>query len=511
MKNILLTILLTIMGCFAFGQSYTDGTDTYRFEISGHIYGTSGSDCGNNITRGLQWIAIKKENNEYVTIVQGSSAYPNKGNGLVNTDYHATYDFTKKNKVTRIMYSTIYRGTTAIGFCKSSRNTQKQHSLNVCDVVNYNYDGLNQSGYSTETIKPIVTLNAPIDNNRNLSNEENLIITLPGNMDNQYYNWEYSVGNTTNFIPFPSQYNKVPVLNLKGKEFLSNDDFGKTIYIRVNTGCTYSNIISFSYKKSAPHITSHSTSNTKCFDTADGSITLKFDRTLEVGETLKIILENTETKAAVRLPNNGYITDNLQSNTTYTLQNLPAGKYKLNLVGDYNGNNTYTGGEKHSFEFEIKKAIPVTFEKTSHTDVYCFGGNDGVINIEAKGGTSSYQYSVTKDGQPFLDWTDFNNGENTSIENLPKGIYKIKVRDTNECVAKDPNDSSIEKEMLITITQPDAPIALPESDIEIFRPTGYGLSNGYISVRVTGGTHKADGSYNFEWRKDSPAAWGNSS
>lgn len=36
------------------------------------------------------------------------------------------------------------------------------------------------------------------------------------------------------------------------------------------------------------------------------------------------------------------------------------------------------------------------------------------------------------------------------------------------------------------------------------QPTGYGLSNGYISVRVTGGTPKADGSYNFEWRKDTP-------
>jgi hypothetical protein len=211
-----------------------------------------------------------------------------------------------------------------------------------------------------------------------------------------------------------------------------------------------------------------------------------------------------EGEGAVPLPNNGYITNHLQLSTSYTLQNLPSGKYKLDLFGTYNGNPTYTDSATHTISFEITKPTPVLFDSPSKTNVFCFQGNDGIINLTASGGQNQYQYWVLKDGQPFLDWTNFNNGNSTSLQNLSVGIYTIKVRDSNQCIAKDPNNSSLEKEIAVSITQPAQAIELPTSDIEIVQPTGYGLSNGYISLRVIGGTPNSDGSYNFEWRKDTP-------
>lgn len=504
MKKILFLIIF-IFCTKLVAQSMVSGNSTYRFTVTGRV-NFSGSTCGDNIKGGLQWIALKKENNTYVTVVQGSDSYPNIGHGLKDSDFSGSHEFTKNNKVTQILYKTTHRNNGFFG-CKSTDYADNQHGINICDEINYNFSGLNQPGYSTEKIVPIVTLDTPTSNNSIISSDENLTITLPDNIDNQYYNWEYSVGDVNNFIPFPSQFNNVPILNLKGKDFLADADFGKTIYIRVNLGAcsiaspSTSNVIAFTYYKSAPHISLSNITPNLCSYGETGTATLNFDRTLLSGEALKISLVNTDTGAAVL---NQDISTDLQTSTTYTLQNLPPGKYKLDLLGNYNGNATYTDSSTHTIRFEITKPTPVTFDSPSKTDVYCFQGNDGVINLTANGGQNQYQYLVTKDGQAFLDWTNFNNGNNTSLQNLSAGVYKIKVRDSNQCIAKDPANSSVEKEITVAITQPAKAIELPTSDLEIVQPTGYGLSNGYISVRVTGGTPKTDGSYDFEWRKDTP-------
>jgi hypothetical protein len=190
----------------------------------------------------------------------------------------------------------------------------------------------------------------------------------------------------------------------------------------------------------------------------------------------------------------------LQDDATFTINNLSPGNYKLDVSGTYNGNPTYTESTTHFTTFEIKRPTAVGFSMSSKTDVFCHRGSDGIINLSASGGQNQYQYSLTGDNGINIDWTNFNNGSNTSINNLPAGNYQITVRDSNFCPAK---ENGSEKVITVTITEPSAPIAL--SEIEISRPTGYGLSNGYISVRVTGGTKNTDGSYNFEWRKDSPA------
>ncbi|MBB6329226.1 hypothetical protein HNP24_000176 [Chryseobacterium sediminis] len=507
MTKRILFLLMIINAAFLFGQSQTGGTAQYKLSLNGWVGSSGSNSCGT--FRGLQWISVFYQNGNRQDIF-----------GTYNVRDPEFYDspfsfdnigYNKNNKIVSLNIHTTNRKGNAS--CSSYEN-EGNFSILECmsqyrDFTEFQYhdDSDRQiPGNITMKSQPIVILNTPTGNNVNISGEEFLTITLPDNIDNQYYNWEFSVGDTNNFTPFPTQFNNVPVLHLKGKDFLTDNDFGKTIYVRMNmSNCTSvpttSNVIAFTYYKSAPHILSSMVTPTRCSDTSDGSITLNFDRTLLSGETLKISLVNTVTGGAIQLPNNGNITTDLQTATSYILQDLPPGTYKLDMLGTYGTNTTYTDSSSHTISFEITKPTPVTFSMTSQTNVYCFQGSDGVINLTAAGGQNQYQYKVTKDGQPFLDWTNFSSGNTTQIQNLSAGIYKIKVRDSNLCVAK---ENGAEKEITVTITQPSAAIAIPTTEIEISQPTGYGLSNGYISVRVIGGTPNTDGSYNFEWRKDSP-------
>jgi len=320
------------------------------------------------------------------------------------------------------------------------------------------------------------------------------------------YHYQYSTDNV-NWVDIPASLSNLNKLSVSAKDLFGanySQYIGQNIYFRV-ASClsngvyqTVSSPVVLTMIKSAPNISSNTANPTKCFDSTDGSVVLNFDRNLINGETLKLSLVNTVTGAAVL---NTDITTELQTTTSYTLQNLPPGTYKLDLLGTYNGNATYTDGLNHTINFEITKPTPVTFSMTSQTNVYCFNGNDGAIALTAGGGQNQYQYYVSQNGQQYIDWTNFSNGNTTSIQNLPAGIYKIKVRDSNLCIAK---ENGTEKEITVTITQPSQAIDIPVAEVEVSQPTGYGLSNGYISVRVVGGTPNTDGSYNFEWRKDTP-------
>lgn len=388
-------------------------------------------------------------------------------------------------------------------------------AINICNETNYNVDthtprmswiSFKMKAMPIHTLVSLTDAGTP---NTFLPSDDKVNLYAKQGFATNLYHYQYSLDNVTwiDIDPALSTLNK---LSISAKDLFGanySQYVGRNIYFRV-ASCLSNGVyqsasspVVLTITQSAPHLPTSSVTPTKCFDTTDGTATLNFDRTLLVGETLKISLVNTVTGAAVL---NQDVTTNLQTSTSYTLQNLPPGVYKLDLLGTYKGEPIYTDASTHTVSFEITKPTPVIFDSPSKTDVFCFQGNDGIINLTASGGQNQFQYSVTKDGQSFLDWTNFDNGNNASIQGLSAGTYKIKVRDTNLCIAKEPNNSSVEKEITVTITQPSAPISLPNADIEVVQPTGYSLSNGYISVRVTGGTPNADGSYNFEWRKDTP-------
>jgi gliding motility-associated-like protein len=97
---------------------------------------------------------------------------------------------------------------------------------------------------------------------------------------------------------------------------------------------------------------------------------------------------------------------------------LGAGTYQLVML-DQNGcaaDSLFTLTEPDSIKiaFTVKQA-------------FCTDSPDGEISVEITGGVVAGNYNIL--------WSDFTNG--TSITNILKGEYKIKVTDANNCVARD--------------------------------------------------------------------------
>ncbi|RZS90421.1 T9SS type A sorting domain-containing protein, partial [Aquimarina brevivitae] len=148
--------------------------------------------------------------------------------------------------------------------------------------------------------------------------------------------------------------------------------------------------------------------------------------------------------------------------TTDRTETLSAGTYVV-VVTDTNGNQATV-----SYEVTQPEELNISFTKT---DVLCFAGNNGAIDVNVTGGTGSYT----------IFW---NTGQTTEdISNLIAGDYTITVRDENFCEAI----------RTITITQPTAALSIINEQIE--DATGFGLTNGNITVSVTGGTLP----YSYQW------------
>ncbi|RLJ33280.1 putative secreted protein (Por secretion system target) [Chryseobacterium sp. 7] len=517
MKKILL-LLLTIFHVFLWGQG---GQAEYKVEFK-NFNAVITHNIQNNSSNSEMHIFMYYEDGSRDEIFYKQLLNDNPG----NSTYNYSNIYTTPKKPVGIRYYMF------INWIKQSSNTEVHEgdyfrTTDICTpihVVEYFPNAENSDHFDPPfnydlrflPVHTLISENLPGTSQPNtiLPSDDKVNLYAKQGFAANLYHYQYSVDNV-NWIDIDPSLFTLNKLSVSAKDLFGNNYsqyLGQNIYFRA-ASCLSNGVyeavsspVVLTLLKSAPHIPTNTVSPTKCSDTSDGSITLNFDRTLIAGENLKVSLLNTDTGAAVDLSNSGFpngdLTPFLQTNTTLVIPNLQPGKYKLGLLGTYNANATYTDASSHTVSFEITKPTPVTFSMTSQTNVYCFQGNDGNISLTAGGGQNQYQYLVTKDGQPYVDWTNFSSGNTTIIQGLNAGIYKIKVRDSNLCVAK---DNGSEKEITVTITQPSQAIAFPAAETEVSQPTGYGLSNGYISVRVIGGTPNADGSYNFEWRKDTPS------
>jgi gliding motility-associated-like protein len=109
------------------------------------------------------------------------------------------------------------------------------------------------------------------------------------------------------------------------------------------------------------------------------------------------------------------------------------------------------------------------------TDVSCFGGNDGSINLitAASGGVLPYQYSV--------DNVSFQASD--VFTNLSAGNFSIFVRDANNCI-----DTTLN----VTVNQPGSSVSVIPSIINL---TCNGSNDGSISLNVSGGVP----GYTYSW------------
>lgn len=148
--------------------------------------------------------------------------------------------------------------------------------------------------------------------------------------------------------------------------------------------------------------------------------------------------------------------------TQEDLTNISAGNYTVTIT-DGNGcstNGTYTITQPN---------LGISFTQTQ-TNVSCFGGTNGAINITTVGGTTPYSYS----------WSTGSNSED--LTNVSAGNYSIIITDANGCQATGS----------IVITQPAQPVTATSSVSNVLC---FGGSSGSINISVQGGT----AGYLFNW------------
>ena len=109
------------------------------------------------------------------------------------------------------------------------------------------------------------------------------------------------------------------------------------------------------------------------------------------------------------------------------------------------------------------------------TNVNCFGGLTGSIDLSVSGGTSPYSYAWTRNSVPF-------SGNIQDQSSIGAGTYQVTVTDANGCTAT----------QTIVLTQPSAALGATRVISNVSCRNG---TNGQIVLTVTGGTAP----YTYAW------------
>ena len=143
--------------------------------------------------------------------------------------------------------------------------------------------------------------------------------------------------------------------------------------------------------------------------------------------------------------------------TTQNIDALNAGSYSLVI--------TASGGCSDTIDVMIHEPGLLT-ATAMHTNVNCFGGNDGTITIFPSGGTPPYAYSIDNGGTYQASAT---------FNNLTPGTYEVAIKDSNECSYVVGNE---------TLTQP---ASLPSFTYLSTDATCHGYADGSITFTASGG------------------------
>lgn len=218
MKKIFLIILYTN---FIFGQINLNGDAKYKLYISGYI-GTCRDCCGD--IYGLKNVTTKYANGSETFLFIGRK---------VNESILYESIYTKNNPISQVKYGIDIRWKTAIGCNGGPANRDKAYSITSCSYIKDSPgDGL--SGVKIAS-RPSVTI-TPSTVPLYLSDNKDLTITLPDNIDNSYYQWKYKVADGI-VKDFPSPFNLKSTLKITGKDFLSDSDDNKPVYVWLEMNC----------------------------------------------------------------------------------------------------------------------------------------------------------------------------------------------------------------------------------------------------------------------------------
>ncbi|OGS76122.1 MAG: hypothetical protein A3D31_00675 [Candidatus Fluviicola riflensis] len=146
-----------------------------------------------------------------------------------------------------------------------------------------------------------------------------------------------------------------------------------------------------------------------------------------------------------------------------TQNNLGAGNHTVNVMSAM--------GCDTLIAFTIVEPALLTVVESAHTDVACFGENNGSSTGFVSGGTLAYTYS----------WNTLPVQTTATASALISGNYVLSVTDANGCATS----------MNVTITEPP----LLQLSFNIVPPSCNGFANGNVSSNVVGGVAP----YNYLW------------
>ncbi|WP_298778368.1 SprB repeat-containing protein [uncultured Polaribacter sp.] len=248
---------------------------------------------------------------------------------------------------------------------------------------------------------------------------------------NDNNNWE-QLENYSNYYPL-----KYSVEDIIGNDYLSRTG-SNAIKLKYkyqynsSSEILESDIVIINIETCSPKILSFTPTDTQCSYSSDGGFTTTFDRALNAGEELIMTLWKIEGVSQILIDQTdpGEVTS-LGAGNTY---NWPISQASGNYLVKY---QTKTGSTFSSLEtsrqFTIDNPLPITFSATKLNDVYCNGGSDGVIQLNASGGVGGFKYELNNTNI----WLPFSAANTHSITGLPKGTKKIKVQDANGCTEKE--------------------------------------------------------------------------
>ena len=200
-------------------------------------------------------------------------------------------------------------------------------------------------------------------------------------------------------------------------------------------------------------------------------------QSLTLSQPTAVSASYTVTDASCFGNNDGVITGSPSGGTspyTYLWSNGETTKDIYNLITDmYSLTITDANGCESVSTYTVGQPTEVIINTTAVSDVSCFGGSDGSVNISVSGGSSPYTYL----------WS--NTETTANISALTAGTYSVTVTDNNACTA---NAS-------YTITEPASALTVSGVMSEYnygvngtFNISVFGGNDGSINVTATGGT-----------------------
>lgn len=155
-----------------------------------------------------------------------------------------------------------------------------------------------------------------------------------------------------------------------------------------------------------------------------------------------------------------------ETNSNGMFENLFAGSYSIIVEDENNCSSTINVLISEPNELEITVS--------NVTEVNCYEGNDGMINLTSNGGTGTIEYTL-------------GNETNTTgiFENLPAGTFNFTIEDENGCT------DALEIEL-------SSPIQIFTSIVSNQSISCAGEANGMIEILATGGTNSFEYSFGNE-------------